>query len=140
AGYAADVMIDLNAQPSPSAPEPTDSQLLVTRRLPDGSVDSTFGTSGVWTSTAGGVPGAAFRVALQADGKILGRGRRRATDGREEGVVVRLSSDGTIDSTFSVNGIYVLPWNAPSRLESVRVDASGRILATGRAWVDAWGY
>src|SRR5579864_6178852 len=75
------------------------------RYAADGSADSTFGTgsghTGVLISTSGGFGFGTNALALQpADGKILVAGTLSGTGG----TVIRLNTDGTIDSTFGSGG------------------------------------
>ena len=82
----------------------SDFAFAVVRYNSDGSLDTTFDTDGKTTvdpnlNSDSGYDGA-FGVAVQADGKIVVAG----VDG-EQFVVVRLNSDGSLDTTFDTDGI-----------------------------------
>jgi uncharacterized delta-60 repeat protein len=71
----------------------------VERYNTDGSVDTSFGSSGIVTTPQLAVPSA---ITLQADGKIV-------VAGPIEGVeldVARYLPNGTLDSTFATGGIF----------------------------------
>ncbi len=70
---------------------------IVIRCMPDGSLDSTFGSGGKVTLAAS----QAFGVAIQADGKIVVVGV--TTPGRQA-MVVRLEADGSPDAGFGSSG------------------------------------
>jgi uncharacterized delta-60 repeat protein len=72
----------------------------VTRLNANGSVDSTFGTSGI-ASISGLAP--TGPVLLQPDGKILVAGRESSS-----GLLARLNNNRHLDSTFGSNGVAVL--------------------------------
>ena len=77
---------------------PANLHLTVFRFNTDGSVDTTFGSSGSVQILAGGIflPPASGGIALQSDGKIL-------VDSRD--FVARLLANGQLDSTFGSNGV-----------------------------------
>lgn len=74
------------------------SALQVFRINADGTLDTTFGGSGVATIADYASGGVVSRFVEQADGKIL------AVPTYSPGYMFRLNSDGTIDNTFGVNG------------------------------------
>lgn len=75
-------------------------QFAVARFLGDGTPDTSFNGSGVYrtTLTAGVDQGA--RVALQPDGKILVVGQTDSAGSNPAFAVVRLNTNGTLDSCF----------------------------------------
>jgi uncharacterized delta-60 repeat protein len=96
-----------------------------------GSLDRTFGAAGIFTDSAGlfnnaGTTGAV--VALQPDGKILAAGQIGFAAG-----VVRLNTNGTLDSTFGTAGTVIINFpgsnNGPSQVIGVAVQSDGKILA-----------
>ena len=70
----------------------------VVRYNTDGSVDTAFGSSGI-ASTPSEEDISASAIALQSDGKIVVSGFGNAI------VVIRFTSNGTLDPTFGNNGI-----------------------------------
>lgn len=101
----------------------------------DGSLDTSFSDDGKLT-TAIGVNGAgANSMTLQADGKILLAGY--STSGSySEFALVRYNSDGSLDTSFSDDGILttaIINLNS-AQANSVTVQANGKILLGGYAW------
>lgn len=72
----------------------------------DGTLDTSFGDAG-WQLIGGVdfVPTKCHDSAVQSDDKILIVGETLTTD-YDRGTVVRLNSDGTIDDSFGVNGVF----------------------------------
>ena len=89
------------------------SQTLITHLLPNGSIDSSYGTNGYSESV-----GIMYAVgALQIDGKIVVGGSNETSS-----VLYRYNSDGTIDSTFSANGI-----KSDFSIRSIAIQSDGKI-------------
>jgi uncharacterized delta-60 repeat protein len=93
-------------------------RLTVARLLADGSLDSSFGSGGVFQVDVGGYGAAAHSVAIQADGKIVVSGYLSGanTAKKKAGtsihysdnnvtVVLRLTSAGALDGTFGTGGV-----------------------------------
>ncbi|HJT32975.1 MAG TPA: delta-60 repeat domain-containing protein [Pirellulales bacterium] len=95
----------------------------VARYNADGSLDTTFGTSGteIIPST-----GSAHRVAIQSDGKIVLSGDTNGAP--DQTVVVRLTDSGALDSTFGTAGKVTVGTGGGSALA---IDPSGRIIVAG---------
>jgi uncharacterized delta-60 repeat protein len=70
------------------------------RLLSDGQLDSSFGTEGL-AATAGYVPSG---LALLSSGKILVPSALLSTPILDSGFVTRYSSDGSLDTSFGING------------------------------------
>jgi uncharacterized delta-60 repeat protein len=109
-------------------------QFCIVRYNADGSVDSTFGTSGYMIFD---IPDSsddqASAIALQTNGKIL-QGGTCTISGTFQFCIVRYNVDGSIDSTFGTNGyfIYQVPgttWNTLGR--SIVIQSDGKILLGG---------
>jgi len=70
----------------------------------DGILDNTFGTGGVVDSLP--ISGYANAIVTQGDGKIIVAGYSFVDRSIDKGfVLVRLNTDGTVDSTFGTNGV-----------------------------------
>ena len=86
----------------------------------DGSLDSSFSSPFVYSSSDPVVG----KAVVQSDGKIVVGGILHVASGTKN--VVRLNSDGTIDSTFSAN------WpNPPGYVYEIAVQSDGKILVSG---------
>lgn len=79
----------------------------VMRLLPDGGLDTSFASSGVFNHqppTSSGFANATA-VAVQPDGKIVVVGAQSGPRPPQSSLVLRLNSNGTLDSTFGSGGI-----------------------------------
>jgi uncharacterized delta-60 repeat protein len=113
------------------------SDFTLTRYNSDGSIDSTFGTAG---QTSPRFLGASTltSLAVQSDGKIVvgGRSGRSLADGLVNFGLVRLNTNGSIDTTFGDAGFVYADFNGNSdTLENVLIQSDGRIVAAGNAAV-----
>jgi uncharacterized delta-60 repeat protein len=102
----------------------------VARYLPHGTVDHSFGGDGKMTTET--LAGANFEdaraVALQPDGKIVVAGYA------DQFTVVRYNADGTLDDTFSDDGVQTVEiGDGHSIAHDVAVDTRGRIVLVGTA-------
>ena len=77
----------------------SDSHTALARYLPDGRLDSAFGSGGIVV----GPSGQAYSMALQADGKILLAGW--GANGNFGFFLVRFLPDGSLDMSFGSHGI-----------------------------------
>lgn len=101
----------------------------VLRYLPDGSLDETFGTSGiVLTPVLPGQSDHARFLDIQDDGSLVVAGMSAFNDF----VVVRYSSDGILDSDFGQDGVFSLAGTDPSdSLGGMDVQPDGKIVLGG---------
>jgi len=103
------------------------------------ALDARFGTSGVAAPgpTASGLDLLVFAIAIQGDGRLVVAGRAFPTpSGYYEPAVGRLNPDGSWDTTFADNGLFVLDSTvAPvgGELKNVALFSDGRIVAAGAA-------
>lgn len=121
------------------AATPVDTDIVVARFNADGSIDTSFGTAGVVRidlgAGAGNVRDALWTVATDATDRLVLFGSRKSdVPGRVDSdrVVVRLSADGAIDTTFATMGIHTL--NIANLGDNARagfVQADGKIVAAG---------
>ncbi|MEP7084480.1 MAG: hypothetical protein ABI854_07045 [Betaproteobacteria bacterium] len=103
------------------------------RFLPNGAPDPAFGTNGISsTVVAGGMSQNVSECALAADGKIVAVGSATPDYANNTGVALRLNANGTIDTTFGVNG--VLQLTAPGKgvqFYAVALQADGKVVVGG---------
>ncbi len=116
--------------PPPPGPPPLPWEIALLRYNANGSLDPSFGSSGVVTTRLGRSqlnPPATF-VALQPDGKIVAASE---TEGRL--ALARYGPDGALDPTFGPNGIVVRPSLQASGFPSgLALQTDGQIVIAGR--------
>ena len=105
----------------------------------DASFDTTFGSGGRVFTPTGLVP-TDFVVnggAVQADGKILLIGSVAGTTTRSA-EVLRLNADGSVDTTYGVDGVRAFAFRSASAVEAgdsdltqAELDAQGRLVVAG---------
>lgn len=104
----------------------------VARYNPDGSLDTSFGTSGIATMPYGSYGATVEAVTLQLDGKIVAAGNYA----NARIVVYRLNANGTPDTTFNGTGVYVHGTSSLGRAVTVQqVGSEERIVVAGRMQV-----
>lgn len=81
-----------------------DSVPAVARLNPDGTLDTSFGTSGAVTTLFSGQGGRTFGVAIQGDGKIVTAGTIFDGNASSRFGVARYNSDGSLDAAFGTGG------------------------------------
>ncbi len=107
------------------------------RLMPDGTLDATFGSAGRVATQVGAPPSldeTFYALALQPDGKIVAVGRSYAGTGYRA-AVLRYNSNGTLDPTFSSDGIQVddLAPGTDDGYFGVAIQPDGRIVVAGVA-------
>jgi uncharacterized delta-60 repeat protein len=115
----------------------TGNDFCITRHNTDGTLDTTFDTDGILTTTAAPLSGneAAESIAVQADGRIVTSGwcdMGGATG--DDFCITRHNTDGTLDTTFDGDGIVtaaIAPGAASEAARAVAVQADGRIVVAG---------
>jgi uncharacterized delta-60 repeat protein len=101
----------------------------------DGTLDASFGSSGVQVLTPFnvGFAGQATAVALQSDGKPVVAGFL-STGGNKNFALTRYLSDGSLDTAFGVNGVVTTPVSLTFDDEptSLVIQPDGKIVAAGQ--------
>lgn len=99
----------------------------------DGSNDNTFGTGGKVTTIVGGTISYGEAIALQSDGKILMVGTASDNGTDMDFALVRYNANGTLDNTFSSDGILITPMGATGNDygTSVALQSNGKIVVGG---------
>jgi uncharacterized delta-60 repeat protein len=81
------------------------STIAVSRLLPDGSLDASFGQNGTKLVRTGvGNDTRASAMAIDVNGKILLAGTYRSSETEFKSYLCRLEEDGSFDATFGING------------------------------------
>ena len=108
----------------------TGTRFALARYNANGSLDTSFGGGDglVMTQPGFGQVGQGTGVAIQPDGKIVTAGTDFA-----DFVVMRHNADGSLDTTFSGDGITKADLAAGDRPEAVAIQTDGRIVVAGDA-------
>ena len=109
----------------------------VARFNPDGTLDTSFGTRGwVTTDVGAGTNDSASAVAIDSSGNILVAGGTNDGSSYDSNdfAVVRYTSAGVLDATFSTDGKLTTDFNSRGDVAfAVAVDSAGRIIVGGGA-------
>ena len=110
----------------------TYADFAVARYNPDGSLDTTFSGDGMLTTDYNGLNELGYAVALQGDNKIIVAGY--ATPNSKDFFLVRYNADGSLDTTFSEDGMQVTDFaGGTDQVYALALQADGKILAAGVA-------
>jgi uncharacterized delta-60 repeat protein len=126
---ATDVLVQADGKVVVSLLNDSEVDRRIVRLLPNGQLDPSFATGGVWHMPSDG-PSYIRSIALQPDGKIV----YAAADSTLPNVVIgRLTPTGEPDITFSSDGVYVIgmPTGSNPLVEDLFVEASGKITFVG---------
>ncbi|MBL8310903.1 MAG: hypothetical protein JNL19_10815 [Burkholderiales bacterium] len=104
------------------------------RLLDNGGVDTAFGTQGRATVPLGAGYHTPFDIVEQPDGKLLSAGSsRQDAYADERPCVIRLLADGSVDSTFAVQGKFCMtPSGLLGPVVAITLQDDGSVLATLR--------
>lgn len=118
-------------------------QFALARYNPDGSLDPTFGLDGrVFTDFAGSSAEWAQGIAIDPAGKIVAAGQAEVRFTEWQFALARYNSDGSLDPTFDADGTVLIDFATSSAEDasSVAIDADGRIVAVGNAYLGPGGF
>lgn len=105
---------------------------LVMRLNTDGTIDTTFGNSGFATHEISTGDDFAYAAVEQPDHKIILAGSALDANFNNQPCVLRLLEDGSVDSTFGVNGVALLPvTQIDNKLNSIILQPDGKIVVCG---------
>lgn len=105
---------------------------VVMRLKSNGTPDSTFGNNGFATVKVSNGDNFIYSMQELANHKILVAGTALDTAFRNQPVVIRLNENGSIDSTFGINGVAAVPVTEnDNRFNKIVLQADGKIVAAG---------
>lgn len=129
-----------------SAPSFFDSDVLISRYLPDGTPDPSFAGDGhQFVDLGGGITDTGYAAALQGDGKLVVAAEASFSQaqggGDQDFNVIRLNPDGSLDNTFGANGVKTLDLSGVhDRPSDIAVDGSSIVVAGTRGgWLGSTG-
>jgi uncharacterized delta-60 repeat protein len=102
----------------------------VVRYNSDGSLDNTFSGDGIQTTVIGDGDDRGNSLAIQSDGKIVVSGNS-GIGGKTLCAVVRYNSNGSLDNTFSGDGIQTTLIGTNNTGNSVSIQSNGKIVVVG---------
>ncbi|MCP3690031.1 MAG: tandem-95 repeat protein, partial [Gammaproteobacteria bacterium] len=120
----------------------TDDKFALIRYNTDGSLDTSFGTSGIATTPIGSGDVFVESAVLQSDGKILLAGAGAdVTRSQYDIVIVRFNTNGSLDTSFDTDGIVATPFSASHAVaRSITVLSDGKILVAGDSIGDNYDF
>jgi uncharacterized delta-60 repeat protein len=106
-----------------------------------GQLDTTFADNGIFSDNFSGVTGSANAVLIQPDGKILAGGQTgTANSTGAKGVVVRLNTNGTLDTSFGTGGSVMVDFGVLNDLlTGLALQPDGKILVAGSGFAGGSG-
>jgi uncharacterized delta-60 repeat protein len=104
----------------------------------DGSLDNTFGTSGLKNIDFGLTNEFAHTLAIQNDGKIIAGGKTY-NGTNYDFALIRLNTNGSLDNTFGMGGYVVTSVQSGNDfIKSIKIQSDGKILVAGTTYYGAW--
>jgi len=110
-----------------------DGSFALARYLADGSLDPSFGGTGEVEVDAGGDNDSATEVAVGADGRPLLAGSTDGSDGSGDFALLRFTSQGELDPSFSEDGRVTVDFGGGERAEGMVLQGDGKIVLAGLA-------
>jgi uncharacterized delta-60 repeat protein len=97
----------------------------------NGSLDLSFGTSGIVTTSIGSAGDVAHSVAIQTDGKIVVAGYSYINNHRDF-ALTRYNTNGSLDTSFDTDGKVTTPiGSSTDEGYAVAIQADGKIVVAG---------
>ena len=98
----------------------------------DGSLDTSFSGDGMVTTFFSAGDDVGSGIAVQSDGKIVVAGTSDNLSGTSEFAVARFNVDGSLDNSFSGDGMVTLSFTAGDDVGSgIAVQSDGKIVVVG---------
>jgi uncharacterized delta-60 repeat protein len=108
------------------------------RYLDDGTLDTSFSGDGIATTAVTSFGDRGFGLAIDLVGNVVVVGEVRTdVPGLHDFALLRYRSDGSLDESFSDDGIVTTHWGRRGRWFGVAIDQLGDIVVTGDAEVDS---
>jgi uncharacterized delta-60 repeat protein len=102
----------------------------IARYQTNGTLDPSFDGDGIRVMGFGGINDRAADIAIQPDGKIVVVGRSTSNFG-----VVRLLANGSLDTSFSGDGIQSTDFGGVDEAKAVALQADGKLVVVGTSWI-----
>lgn len=105
-----------------------DADFALVRYLPDGSLDTSFGSGGRVLTDFHGLRDHLSALALQPDGKIVAAGSTQLDHSDTGGIVVRYNPDGSRDTTFGGSGQVAISATGGAGAAALAIQPDGKIV------------
>src|SRR6185369_10556340 len=115
-----------------TAAAPSGQHFAVVRYHSNGSVDTSFGTSGKVTTPIGSFD-SWTGMAFDSNGRIILAGQTNINTGTTSTAVVRYTANGSPDSSFGNGGVVITPFAQSGFANAVAVQTDDRIVVAGQA-------
>ncbi|MEZ5908176.1 MAG: tandem-95 repeat protein [Hyphomicrobiaceae bacterium] len=133
-GFAISIQPDGRILVAGGAFDGSSYNLTVSRYDTDGSVDASF-AGGIVTVPLSAAEDIGNAILVQPDGKVVVAGYGQNGSGDNEFAVVRLNTDGTLDTTFGGDGIVTeLVGGAGGEAYGVALQPDGKLILAGRTF------
>jgi uncharacterized delta-60 repeat protein len=127
--YAVAIQPDGKIVAAGSSYNGSDDDFALARYNPDGSLDTSFNGTGKVT-TAIGTKDEVYALALQPDGKLVAAGGSY-NPGQSEFALARYNADGSLDSSFDLDGKVTTAIGGYSSANSLALQPDGKLVAAG---------
>ncbi|HLQ44680.1 MAG TPA: delta-60 repeat domain-containing protein, partial [Planctomycetaceae bacterium] len=106
----------------------------------DGTLDTSFGTSGKVTTAISSSHDEIYALAIQPDGAIVAAGRAK-TNSYYDFALARYTASGVLDTSFDTDGKLTTAIGTRSdEAYGVALQADGKIVAAGRAYMSGYDF
>ena len=136
--FGSDIVVQADGKILLAGTSASPFDMAVARYLPDGTLDSTFGTAGKARISISSHDDYCNSIALQPDGKLVLVGTMNSqTASGYDTTVVRLNANGTLDTSFDGDGIRTIVLSTLYTDEAYEavIQTDGKILLAGRKYV-----
>jgi len=130
AAYALAIQADGKLVVAGGANIGTQHEFALVRYDTDGSLDTSFNTTGIVTTAIGSVADFAFALTIQPDGKLVAAGFSQ-TGTQDELALVRYNTDGSLDTTFNATGMVTTAIGTGAAALALAIQANGKLVAAG---------
>lgn len=111
----------------------SNTDVAMVRYNANGSLDTSFGNAGKVVTALSNGNDYSNTVTIDVSGRILLAGYADNGTGQADFAIARYNNDGTLDSSFGNAGKLITPGGGDGRINAMKLDASGGIVAAGSA-------
>ncbi len=140
AAYSVTIQADGKIVAAGSSYNGTDNDFVVIRYNTNGTLDTSFSSTGKVITQVGVGDAVANSVGIQSDGKIVAAGYCVSEANGGDFAVVRYNTDGSLDTSFNGSGKVVTSLsNSSDYASSVAIQPDGKIVVAGRSSTSTGG-